>query len=99
MKICIDETGALKLTPKNDKDKMLIFCLIDCSDLTQFSEYLQLNRVTENDVTTDLDTDLNIIVGYLQKHDAVFDNPTVFPDHLPEKIVNQNRSLIGFCRG
>ena len=48
-------TGAVTLTPTSDEDKQLLFHLMDCNDLSQFTNYLEtFDNVSHNPFTTDL---------------------------------------------
>jgi len=66
MKHIIDnKTGMLMFIPESDKDRQILYYLINCPDLSIFSEYLtQEQSVTNKPVTTDLGVDAEEIEQY-----------------------------------
>jgi len=63
MRTLIDnDTGAIVLIPQSDGDKNLIFHLLDCSDLTRFSEYLALEQ--KHPISSDLGCVVEEFAGY-----------------------------------
>ena len=56
MKHLVDQsTGSLILTPESEPDRLLLFHLMNCMDLSQFSEYLEVQqRINPAEITTDL---------------------------------------------
>lgn len=47
------ETGAITLHPENDADRELIFHLMDCTDLSQFTNYVEtFDNVSHHPFTT-----------------------------------------------
>ena len=48
------ETGSTTLLPERDEDNRLIFHLLNCNDLTKFSEYLARENTKQYPVTTDI---------------------------------------------
>lgn len=62
MIITIDsESGQLTLTPDSETDRQLILALIDCEDLSQFSEYVAYHKLN---ITTDLRVPADTIKSY-----------------------------------
>ena len=62
--VCI-KTGKVILVPESNRDTSLILHLLNCSDLSQFSEYLELEQQRNyQEITTDLDVPVPIIDKY-----------------------------------
>ena len=56
MKTNIDyTTGSVTFTPESHSDRVLLFHLMNCADLSQFTEYLEyVHRLTDEPMTTDI---------------------------------------------
>ena len=92
MKHLVDQsTGVIVLTPECDADRKILYHLINCSDLSQFSEYLEYQqKIDPAEITTDLGVPANRCHYYMSE-------PV---DRLPEqteKAIQPGR-LIGFNR-
>ena len=56
MRTIVDnETGALVMIPQSDKDHRLIFHLLNCSELSEFSRYLELENDKDKEITETLE--------------------------------------------
>ena len=66
MKHLVDlEHGSLVLIPESAADRRLLFHLMNCSDLSQFTQYLELEQKNNpSPVTTDLDVSIKNIEMY-----------------------------------
>ena len=101
--IC-NKTGALTLIPESDDDTELLFHLMDCSDLSQFTDYLQtFDNVSHHPFTTDLGVSGTELLEYPAPCLPYDGGVKIWNSPLPYK---QNRILqeyvgdtIGFLRG
>ncbi len=56
MRILIDnKTGTMTLIPECDEDNRLLFHLINCNDLYEFSHYIRCETTDSQPMTSDLD--------------------------------------------
>ena len=100
-------TGELVLTPESAEDKLLLYHLMNCADLTRFSTYIEVNGVTG--VTRDLGIEYDQFSGYQLTYET--EQPLKLGSTVreidiesgkpgsPGRLLNRDRSLIGFCRG
>ena len=102
MKNMVDkETGVLVLIPERPADRLLLFHLMNCNDMCQFSEYIKYENA-EN-MTLELGIPYDKFRGYLGDDETsriqipvtVTDTDSVV--NSTEKDINQ-MSLIGFNR-
>jgi hypothetical protein len=113
MKTLIDnESGAIVFIPQNTGDKNLLLHLMNCTDLTQFSEYLNAEqRISKHTMTSDLGvpveefSDYPCAIGMDNRYDrsslSALQPATmlnVLPDFESEIQFNINNTRIGFCR-
>jgi hypothetical protein len=99
MKTNIDyKTGAVTFIPECQLDKQLLFHLMDCADLTHFSDYIQnYPNMANVGMTTDLGVAATDILGY-PCHSLPTVNCTPLP-WFPEKPVSLYMGdRIGFNR-
>ena len=68
MKTIVDsETGALVMIPQSDRDHRLIFHLINCAELSEFSRYLELEDDKDKEITECLDVETDQLLNYPSK--------------------------------
>ena len=97
MKSMVDNvTGVLVLIPESEEDRLLLFHLMDCSQLNRFTEYLGASAEEEN-MTTDLGIEYTRFSGYLSAREPVNRAAIDRADREPELPVNST-ALIGFNR-
>ena len=95
MKHAIDNvTGVVVFIPENEQDRKALFHLMDCSDLTEFSEYIRKTGEQDN-ITQDL--------GVTARETYVFLVAEVYEAQVTEQLVNRQpeitgTALIGFDR-
>jgi len=90
MKTILDnKTGTVIIMPESDPDTRLLYHLMNCADLTQFSEYLSLEtRYDSQPVTNDIGVPVSLLDEY-----PISDRRRIAPQNrLTEK------RLIGFNR-
>ena len=95
MKHLVDQsTGTLVLIPESEPDKLLLFHLMNCMDLSQFSDYLEVQqRINPAEITTDLGVTGHECIEYTSKPiEPVHRSPDV-----TEKAISSG-NLIGFNR-
>jgi len=93
MRTIIDsKTGVMILFPDSELDRQLIGHLINCSDLSEFTTYLDVNKIDSREITKDLGVAVDRIDQYTEQHD----------DRQPVKQssikTGQTVNLIGFNR-
>jgi hypothetical protein len=66
MRTLIDnESGAVVFIPDNDADRRILFHLLNCVDLKEFSTYLSLEqKVNKREVTCDLGVSADMLKDY-----------------------------------
>ena len=103
------ETGGLTLTPDSETDRQLILSLMDCTDLSQFTEYIEYHK---HSITTDLGISPETIKSYMASSQPVplklgnsMREIPIRPDHClpPKQSSSETGSLyigniIGFNR-
>ena len=66
MKHFVDNiTGVVVFIPENKQDRKALFHLMDCSDLTKFTEYISTTGEQDN-ITQDLGVTAREAYGYLE---------------------------------
>jgi len=101
MKTTYDKrTGLLVLIPDDERDKKLIYHLMNCADLTQFTYYLEHKNISSTDITIDLGVPVDEYIDYNET-----ESPLKLGDLFREiqiEVDRQNSScagrLIGFNR-
>ena len=84
-------TGVLTLIPDSAPDRRLIGHLCNCSDLTEFSRYLEVEKmVGTGEFTTDLGVSVDQLKQYAQQHDD--------RDSTKTRFTGNTVNLIGFNR-
>ena len=69
MKHAIDNvTGVVVFIPENEQDRKALFHLMDCSDITEFSEYIR-NTGERDNITPDLGVTAREAYGYVEAID------------------------------
>ena len=100
MKNIVDKvTGVLVLIPECPADRLLLFHLMNCSDMCHFSNYIKYENSA--DMTLDLGVPYAQFKGYLGDDDTSYiripvTDTTPVPDDT-EKNINRS-ALIGFNR-
>jgi len=61
-----NKTGAIVLLPESEPDKRLLYHLLNCADLSQFSEYIEYTG-DQSAITTDIGVPAPYITGYLDQ--------------------------------
>ena len=95
MRHMIDKiTGIVTFIPETEADRKALFHLMDCSDITQFSEYIRKTGEQDN-ITQDLGVTAREAYGYLEAED--------YETQVTEQLVNRQpeitgTALIGFDR-
>ena len=64
-----NKTGILIMIPESTPDRELIGHLINCSDLAQFSTYLEVNKIDSREITVDLGVPVERIDQYTEQHE------------------------------
>jgi len=100
MKHLINKTsGALTLVPESPEDKQLLFHLMDCSDLSQFTDYLEtFDNNSHNPFTVDLGVSADECIGYPAPCDPYDGGVKVWVNRLPYKQNERLQEMIGFHR-
>ena len=84
-------TGVLTLIPDSEPDRRLIGHLCNCSDLTEFSSYIELEqKIDPAKFTTDLGVSVDQLKQYAQQHDN--------RDSTKTRKIGNTVNLIGFNR-
>ena len=92
-------TGTLTLIPENDRDRQLLFHLMDCSDLSQFTNYLEtFDNNIHNPFTVDLGITATECIEYPAPCDPYDGGVKVWRNPLPYKQNDRLQELIGFNR-
>ena len=74
------ENGSLVLIPETDSDNRLLFHLMNCSDLTQFTRYLDnISNLDPLPITTDLGVSVKNIEMYPGSTSAYESDNNTFP--------------------
>ena len=69
MKSIVDNvTGTLVLIPESPADRLLLFHLMNCSDLSHFSDYIKYENT--KDMTLDLGIPYRQFIGYLDNDET-----------------------------
>ena len=85
MKTIINKiTGAVTLHPENDADLELLFHLMDCTDLSQFTNYLEtFDNVCHHSFTTDLGVSADELLEYPAPCDPYDGGVRIWKNPLP----------------
>ena len=92
-------SGTIVLIPESTTERQLLFNLMNCSDLTQFPEYLEANGIPSDSMTPELGVPFSEYNGYLEGEQR--DNSLI---RLAEQISggdtdsSESGLLIGFGR-
>lgn len=90
MKTIVDnKSGMMMLVPENDKDHRLIFHLINCCELSEFSKYLERENDTDKEITESLDVDTDQLMAYPSK------TQWQQVDRTPVRLDNRDSSMDG----
>lgn len=92
-------SGTVVLIPESTADRQLLYNLLNCSDLTRFPEYLELNKVPVDSMTPELGVPFSEFNGYLEKEQR--DNTLIrFTEKKTRGDLDNGESgrLIGFGR-
>ena len=100
MKSIVDkETGVLILVPESPADRLLLFHLMNCSDMSHFSDYIKYENT--KDMSLELNVPYDKFKNYLgEDHTDHINIPVIDKDTVPdntEKSINR-ATLIGFDR-
>ena len=100
MKSIVDkETGVLILVPESSADRLLLFHLMNCSDMCHFSNYIKYENSA--DMTLDLGVPYDKFKDYLgEDRTAYIKIPVIDKNPVPdntEKPIDRS-TLIGFDR-
>ena len=113
MKTLIDnESGTLVFIPQSASDKNLLYHLLNCADITQFTEYLKAEQqLGAHAVTSDMGVSVEEFTGYPMtvgtdtRHDRSplstmqpSNMMNVLPDFESEIQFDITKTLIGFSR-
>jgi len=91
--------GALTLVPESEEDKQLLFHLMDCSDLSQFTDYLEtFDNNSHNPFTVDLGISADECINYPAPCDPYDGGVKVWVNQLPYKQNERLQEMIGFHR-
>jgi len=91
--------GALTLIPESHEDKQLLFHLMDCSDLSQFTDYLEtFDNNIHNQFTVDLAIPADELIGYPAPCGPYDGGVKVWVNRLPYKHNERLQEMIGFHR-
>ena len=61
------EVGVMTLLPESEADRMLLYHLMNCSDLREFSVYLKLSHSEYTPLTVDLNISVDEATSYLEE--------------------------------
>jgi hypothetical protein len=115
MKTLIDnKSGSIVLIPQSQADKNLIYHLLNCADISRFSEYMDMEQmIRPHTVTSDLGVPVEEFTGYPADtgydgrseyvhtplgHLQAYNDGAVLPDFESEIQFDIRKTLIGFCR-
>ena len=98
MKHAIDNiTGVIVFIPENKQDRKALFHIMDCSDLTKFTEYISTTGEQDN-ITQDLGVTAREAYGYLEAEEYKTqvteqreDRETVLPKRTETALIGFNR--------
>ena len=100
MKHLVDQsTGVLVLIPESEPDKRILYHLMNCIDLSNFTKYLELNMAQiAEDITTDLGVSASECVAYTSEPVQRLTEKTIHGSlEITERAISPGR-LIGFNR-
>ena len=100
MKSIVDkETGVLVLIPESHADRLLLFHLMNCSDMSHFSNYIKYENT--KDMSLELNVPYDKFKNYLREDHTDHRNiPVVGKGPVPDNIEKpiDRSTLIGFDR-
>ena len=92
-------SGTVTLVPESDADRQLLFHLMDCSDLSQFTNYLEtFDNNIHNQFTVDLGVSADELIGYPAPCDPYDGGVKIWTNPLPYRSNPKLQEMIGFNR-